>query len=175
MVSLSMGAAMMGTMYFLWAICAQHGGGANGGGLICVSRQSYRALVLRGKYVGIFCMVLGYKLGVLHLQFVIEFVLFLFRRTGSVRPTVGPVKPRDRHSHALLRHKRKPPRGMFINHDDLIAMASGPSGQGEQMLRSMDREIVSLKRQVKLSRQLLSLEPMRLRALNAEKVLLPCQ
>uniref|UniRef100_A0A1B6DX09 REST corepressor n=1 Tax=Clastoptera arizonana TaxID=38151 RepID=A0A1B6DX09_9HEMI len=69
-----------------------------------------------------------------------------WRRTGSLRPTVGPAKPRDRHTHSImLRNKRKPPRGMYINHDDLVAMASGP---GEQMLKAMDREIVSLKRQV---------------------------
>lgn len=77
-----------------------------------------------------------------------------YRRTGSVRPTTGPVK-RDRHCHVLLRHKRKPPRGMYINHDDLVAMAAGPpapapASQGDQMLKAMDREIVSLKRQVSL-------------------------
>jgi len=44
MVSLAMGAAMMGIMYFLWARCAQHGGSASGGGLVCVSLRSYRAL-----------------------------------------------------------------------------------------------------------------------------------
>ncbi|XP_034235804.1 REST corepressor 3-like isoform X2 [Thrips palmi] len=77
-------------------------------------------------------------------------------RTGSVRPTMGPAKPRDRQFHVLLRHKRKPPRGMFINHDDLTAMASGPAGQGEQMLRTMDREIVSLKRQVQNNKQAIS-------------------
>lgn len=77
--------------------------------------------------------------------------VILHRRTGSVRPTMGPAKPRDRQFHVLLRHKRKPPRGMFINHDDLVAMASGPAGQGEQMLRTMDREIVSLKRQVSVN------------------------
>ncbi|RZF43921.1 hypothetical protein LSTR_LSTR015507, partial [Laodelphax striatellus] len=80
-----------------------------------------------------------------------------WRRTGNIRPTVGPVKPRDRHTHmALLRHKRKPPRGMYINHDDLVAMASQGQGQagagqghgGDNMLKAMDREIVSLKRQV---------------------------
>lgn len=80
-----------------------------------------------------------------------------WRRTGSVRPTIGPSKPRDRHTHSLiLRNKRKPPRGMYINHDDLIAMASGPAGQGEQMLKAMDREIVSLKRQVQNNKQSLS-------------------
>ena len=39
MVFLAMGAAMMGTMYFLWARCAQHGGSASGGGLVCVSTK----------------------------------------------------------------------------------------------------------------------------------------
>lgn len=76
-------------------------------------------------------------------------------RTGVVRPTMGPAKPRDRQVH-LLRNKRKPPRGMFVNHDDLTRMASGPAGQGEQMLRSMDREIVSLKRQVQSNKQAIS-------------------
>jgi len=39
MVSLAMGAAMMGTIYFLWARYAQHGGSASGGGLVCVSTK----------------------------------------------------------------------------------------------------------------------------------------
>ena len=46
MVSLAMGAAMTGTMYFLWVRCAQHGGNASGGGLVCVSLRSYRALFI---------------------------------------------------------------------------------------------------------------------------------
>jgi len=37
MVSPAMGAAMIGTMYFLRANCAQHGGKASGGGLISAS------------------------------------------------------------------------------------------------------------------------------------------
>nr|CAD7587906.1 unnamed protein product [Timema genevievae] len=50
---------------------------------------------------------------------------------------------------------------MYINHDDLVAMASGPptpapATQGEQMLKAMDREIVSLKRQVQNNKQTLS-------------------
>jgi len=44
MVSYVMGAAMIGTMYFLRANCAQHGGSASGGGLISASLLSYRAL-----------------------------------------------------------------------------------------------------------------------------------
>ncbi len=37
---------------------------------------------------------------------------------------------------------------MYINHDDLVALATGPTVQGEQILKSMDREIVSYKRVV---------------------------
>jgi len=44
MVSPVMGAAMIGTMYFLRANCAHHGGSASGGGLISASLLSYRAL-----------------------------------------------------------------------------------------------------------------------------------
>ena len=45
----------------------------------------------------------------------------------------------------------RPPTGMYINHDDLVALATGPSVQGEQILKSMDREIVSYKRVVSLT------------------------
>ena len=45
MVSPAMEATMLGTMYFLWATCAQHGGGACGGGLICASQWTCRALL----------------------------------------------------------------------------------------------------------------------------------
>jgi len=78
-------------------------------------------------------------------------------RTGQVRPTTGPmrkdgVKPK----HALFRNSDKPPRGMHINHEDLVALATGPPGQGEQLLKALDREIVSYKRTVQNNKQLLS-------------------
>jgi hypothetical protein len=38
---------------------------------------------------------------------------------------------------------------MYINHDDLVALATGPSVQGEQILKSMEREIISYKRVVR--------------------------
>ena len=43
---------------------------------------------------------------------------------------------------------------MYINHDDLVSLATGPSSQGEQLLKSMDREIVTYKRTVSLSKDL---------------------
>ncbi|XP_044748136.1 REST corepressor isoform X1 [Coccinella septempunctata] len=76
-----------------------------------------------------------------------------WRRTGMQRPTSGPVGGKRGNSLGG-RHKRKPPRGMHINHDDLAAMASGQAGV--QMLKAMDREIDSLQRQVQLNKQQIS-------------------
>lgn len=47
-------------------------------------------------------------------------------------------------------NKRKPPRGLVVNHDDLAALAGQPS-QANNSLQAIDTEIVSLKRQVRLS------------------------
>lgn len=62
-----------------------------------------------------------------------------------LRPTSGPTGGK-RGSPLGGRHKRKPPRGMYINHDDLAAMATG--GAGVLMLKAMDRERDALQRQV---------------------------
>lgn len=70
------------------------------------------------------------------------------RRTGNKRPTSGPYfgkRSRDRNAE---RHKRKPPRGMYINHDDIVALARANDNQDE-MLANTDREIVSLLSQVR--------------------------
>ena len=72
-------------------------------------------------------------------------ILILFRRTGTLR-TAGAMRTSARHNPA--RSKRKPPRGMHLNYDDLVAIVNGPSGEGDTILRSMDSEIVSFKRQV---------------------------
>ena len=47
-----------------------------------------------------------------------------------------------------MKNNSRPPKGMYINHDDLVTMATGPNTQGEHLLKSMDREIVSYKRVV---------------------------
>lgn len=69
------------------------------------------------------------------------------------RPTSGPVGGKRGNSLGG-RHKRKPPKGMYISHDDLAAMASGQTGV--QLLKAMDREIDSLQRQVSISPKMLS-------------------
>lgn len=73
------------------------------------------------------------------------------RRTGSQRPTAGPFfgkRFRDRNAD---RHKRKPPRGMHINHDDIVALASSNSNRDE-LLANLDREIVALLSQVRIEK-----------------------
>jgi len=56
----------------------------------------------------------------------------------------------------VMKNNSRPPKGMYINHDDLVTMATGPNTQGEHLLKSMDREIVSYKRVVQNNKQLLS-------------------
>ena len=63
-----------------------------------------------------------------------------------MRPTPGSKKM-DLHSR--MRNRRKPPRGMYMNPEDVMAVATGPPGQGEMLLRQLDAELVALKRQVR--------------------------
>lgn len=68
--------------------------------------------------------------------------LLHYRRTGALRPTTGPSylgnnsnkRPRSKtgqlyfyhgyHDGASNKHKRKPPKGMYINHDDVVVLAT---------------------------------------------------
>jgi len=99
------------------------------------------------------------------------------KRTGTMRPTTGPIR-RDKQggiganvggaggvgasgaSLAAGRHaKRKPPRGMYLDHDDLVTFASDETevgGQSDAVLKGMDGEIVALKRLVQKNKQVLS-------------------
>ncbi|KNC31329.1 hypothetical protein FF38_01107 [Lucilia cuprina] len=64
------------------------------------------------------------------------------RRTGNKRPTSGPYFSKRSSDRNAERHKRKPPRGMYINHDDIVALASANVNQDE-LLENIDREIVN--------------------------------
>uniref|UniRef100_A0A1B0GKG5 Dna-binding protein n=1 Tax=Lutzomyia longipalpis TaxID=7200 RepID=A0A1B0GKG5_LUTLO len=69
------------------------------------------------------------------------------RRTGNLRPTTGPSCFGKRSKNSHDKHKRKPPRGMHINHDDIVALANPDNDQAnrnDELLGAMDREIVSL-------------------------------
>ncbi|XP_065203190.1 REST corepressor 1 isoform X2 [Planococcus citri] len=80
-----------------------------------------------------------------------------FKKTGNPRPTFGPARGRAERHHVLPRNKCTPPRGMYINHDDLIAIASGSETQPDYILKSMDRELLTLKRIVQNNKQSISL------------------
>ncbi|XP_076306389.1 REST corepressor 1-like isoform X1 [Tachypleus tridentatus] len=81
-----------------------------------------------------------------------------WRRTGMMRSAGGPMKKHESTSarHNPMRSKRKPPRGMYLSHEDLVTIATGPPNQAENILRSLDLEIVSLKRQVQNNKQIVS-------------------
>ncbi|XP_055909736.1 putative uncharacterized protein DDB_G0285119 isoform X1 [Eupeodes corollae] len=78
-----------------------------------------------------------------------------WRRTGNKRPTAGPYFGKRYRDRNVDRHKRKPPRGMHINHDDIVALASSSNNQ-DQLLANTEREIVSLLSQVQLNKQNIS-------------------
>ncbi|XP_043285205.1 REST corepressor 2 isoform X2 [Venturia canescens] len=69
-----------------------------------------------------------------------------WRRTGVARP-LSSMPGRS--------NKRKPPRGLVVNHDDLAALAGQPS-QANNSLQAIDTEIVSLKRQIQSNKQQVS-------------------
>lgn len=39
---------------------------------------------------------------------------------------------------------------MYINHDDIVTLAANPNTEGDQLLSSMDREVVALMSQVRM-------------------------
>ncbi|XP_033219180.1 REST corepressor 3 [Belonocnema kinseyi] len=69
-----------------------------------------------------------------------------WRRTGVARP-LSSMPGRT--------NKRKPPRGLVVNHDDLAALAGQPN-QTNSSLQAIDTEIVSLKRQIQSNKQQVS-------------------
>lgn len=73
-------------------------------------------------------------------------------RTGTLRPTSGPGLTKRSRNNGVERHKSKLPRGMYINHDDIVALATqanDPKNRSDELLTSMDREISSLMTQVR--------------------------
>lgn len=74
-------------------------------------------------------------------------------RTGALRPTSGPglsKRSRNNTNNGVERHKSKLPRGMYINHDDIVKLASQDSNsRSDDLLTNMDREISTLLSQVR--------------------------
>lgn len=83
-----------------------------------------------------------------------------------MRPTTGPgygkrARGAGLSSNGLERHKAKLPRGIYINHDDIVALAcpdnNGQTNRNDDLLASMDREISSLLSQVSFLCSLISI------------------
>lgn len=81
-----------------------------------------------------------------------------WRRTGSMR-SAGPKRHESTQGrHNPIKHKRKPPKGMYLDQKDLEDMLSGDPGAPEAILKGLESEIVTLKRQVQNNKQLLGLQ-----------------
>ncbi|KAH8409179.1 hypothetical protein KR009_009808, partial [Drosophila setifemur] len=96
-----------------------------------------------------------------------------WRRTGNRRPISGPESNAPRratHNSAAAadRSKRKPPKGMYINHDDLTALASceNPS----VYLGERDRKITALMAEIQKNRQMMEQLDKDCDAINVEEV-----
>ncbi|XP_066279576.1 REST corepressor 3-like isoform X2 [Branchiostoma lanceolatum] len=79
-------------------------------------------------------------------------------RTGVMRAG-GPMKSEmsmKTSRHMPLRGRRKAPRGMYMNQEDLLAISASPTA-AEALLRQLDTELVSSKRQVQQNKQHLSM------------------
>ncbi|KAJ6623369.1 REST corepressor 3, partial [Pseudolycoriella hygida] len=77
-------------------------------------------------------------------------------RTGAQRPITGPNF--GKRGRGVERHRRKPPRGMHINHDDIVALASADQTDqgGLNLISSMDRELSTLRSQIQKKKQVAS-------------------
>ncbi|KAH8354808.1 hypothetical protein KR084_008679 [Drosophila pseudotakahashii] len=132
--------------------------------------------LLRRVVVGGFCKICNVVCHVLHdspLGRMCKSCHTHWRRTGNRRPISGPesnAPRRSTHNCAATadRSKRKPPKGMYINHDDLTALASckNPS----VYLAERDRKITALMAEIQKNRQMMEQLDKECDAINVEDV-----
>lgn len=84
-----------------------------------------------------------------------------WKRSGGCKGALAPGGRKHHERQPPIRggvaaNRRRPPRGMCLQYQDLVAMATGPQGQGDAILRAMDSELVALKRQVQNNKQMIS-------------------
>ncbi|XP_039496871.1 REST corepressor isoform X1 [Drosophila santomea] len=117
--------------------------------------------LLRRLVVGGFCKICNVVCHVLHespLGRMCKSCHTHWRRTGNRRPISGPesnAPRRSTHNCAATadRSKRKPPKGMYINHDDLTALASCKTPS--VYLAERDRKITALMAEIQKNRQMM--------------------
>ncbi len=79
-----------------------------------------------------------------------------WRRTGAMKNASVPKKHETGSTRHIQLKPRKPPRGMYLNFEDLSTIANGPSGQGDAILKVLDSEVITLKRNVQNNKQIIS-------------------
>ena len=60
----------------------------------------------------------------------------------------GLMSPRKVDTHARLRNKRRPPRGMHLTAESLVSFAHSAAAQADALMKKFEAELVELKRQV---------------------------
>uniref|UniRef100_A0A8D8YIL0 REST corepressor 3 n=2 Tax=Cacopsylla melanoneura TaxID=428564 RepID=A0A8D8YIL0_9HEMI len=73
-----------------------------------------------------------------------------FKRTGTLRPTMA----NDVNTLSVLKLRKNPPKGMYLNHDDLSLLSI--DAQANAVLSNLSREVVSCKHTIQLNKQLIS-------------------
>ncbi|XP_052770261.1 REST corepressor 1-like isoform X2 [Mya arenaria] len=81
-----------------------------------------------------------------------------WRRTGVMRSMGAKRHEPGQHRHNPMKHRRKPPRGMYLQAEDLKSMVTGPQGQAEALLKNLDSELVAAKRSVQNNKQMLGMQ-----------------
>lgn len=64
------------------------------------------------------------------------------RKTGEYRPLTGIT---DKQGLGILRNRRKPPKGMYINHDDLSVLASATPQAENVTLKGLETDVLDMK------------------------------
>ncbi|XP_036676318.3 REST corepressor isoform X1 [Drosophila suzukii] len=151
--------------------------GFDGGAISGTNGSSNNGEIAGGRVVvGGFCKICNVVCHVLHdspLGRMCKSCHTHWRRTGNRRPISGPegnAPRRSTHNCAATadRSKRKPPKGMYINHDDLTALAS--SKNPCVYLAERDRKITALMAEIQKNRQLMEQLDKECESINVEDV-----
>eukprot|EP00099_Drosophila_melanogaster_P004056 NP_001188671.1 CoRest, isoform G [Drosophila melanogaster] len=175
-LSLFAGNAQIEEMMAL-GLAADRAIGANGGNNNNNGEMGGDPGLMRRMVVGGFCKICNVVCHVLHdspLGRMCKSCHTHWRRTGNRRPISGPegnAPRRSTHNCAATadRSKRKPPKGMYINHDDLTALAS--CGNPSLYLAERERKLTALMAEIQKNRQVMEQLDKECETINVDDVL----
>lgn len=76
--------------------------------------------------------------------------------SGTASSGVSGEASSPRSGNLLIKSKREPPRGIYLNFNDLFTLASSTPQAADSLLKSLDDEVITLKRQVQNNKQIIS-------------------